>query len=281
MINILVTLNSNYIPPLKVLLKSLFFHNKDEQFTIYLIHSELTKQELDLLRFYIEEHGQHFYPIFVKKELFNDAPVFRHYSVEMYYRLVAHLFLPDNVDRILYLDPDIVAINPITDFYYTEFDDCLFVAAEHEHIARFVKGINNLRLNTPFAKGYFNTGVLLMNVTLMRKLVSLKEIYQFIKKNKYKLILPDQDVLNGLYWDKIKPVDSYRYNYDARFFEFGKISRKIAGDLSWIKKNTIFIHYCGKDKPWRVDYKGGLGIFYQRYAEMIQSNQENILSSKK
>jgi lipopolysaccharide biosynthesis glycosyltransferase len=281
MINILVTLNSNYIPPLKVLLKSLFVHNKDEQFTIYLIHSELTKQELDLLRFYIEEHGQHFYPIFVKKELFNDAPVFRHYSVEMYYRLVAHLFLPDNVDRILYLDPDIVAINPITDFYYTEFDDCLFVAAEHEHIARFVKGINNLRLNTPFAKGYFNTGVLLMNVTLMRKLVSLKEIYQFIKKNKYKLILPDQDVLNGLYWDKIKPVDSYRYNYDARFFKFGKISRKIAGDLSWIKKNTIFIHYCGKDKPWRVDYKGGLGIFYQRYAEMIQSNQENILSSKK
>lgn len=281
MINILVTLNSNYIPPLKVLLKSLFFHNKDEQFTIYLIHSELTKQELDLLRFYIEEHGQHFYPIFVKKELFNDAPVFRHYSVEMYYRLVAHLFLPDNVDRILYLDPDIVAINPITDFYYTEFDDCLFVAAEHEHIARFVKGINNLRLNTPFAKGYFNTGVLLMNVTLMRKLVSLKEIYQFIKKNKYKLIFPDQDVLNGLYWDKIKPVDSYRYNYDARFFEFGKISRKIAGDLSWIKKNTIFIHYCGKDKPWHVDYKGGLGIFYQRYAEMIQSNQENILSSKK
>lgn len=278
MINILVTLNSNYILPLKVLLKSLFTNNEMERFTIYLIHSELTQQDLDTIRFYIEGHGHHFHPIFINKELFSDAPVFRHYSVEMYYRLAAHQFLPNDVDRILYLDPDIVAINPISSFYHMDFDDCLFVAAEHEHTSRLVKGINNFRLKTPFAKGYFNTGVLLMNVALMRKMVDMEQIYKFIIKNKLKLILPDQDVLNGLYWDKIKPVNSYLYNYDARFFEFGKISRKDYGDIHWIRKNTVFIHYCGKDKPWHEDYKGSLGMFYRRYAKMVQSNKQNIIS---
>ena len=44
--NILVTLNSNYLRPLKVMLKSLFLNNPGEKFTIYLMHSSLTDDEL-------------------------------------------------------------------------------------------------------------------------------------------------------------------------------------------------------------------------------------------
>ncbi len=266
MMNILVTLNANYIPPLKVLLNSLFVNNPDEEFTIYLLHSSLTKTEIDHLTNFIESYQQNFHPILIDNHCFQDAPVFRHYTTEMYYRLAAHRFLPDHVDRILYLDPDIVVLNPIRDFYTMDFDDHLFIAAEHEITSKLVLPINRLRLKAPQAKGYFNTGVLLMNVALMRELVHMKDIYQFIEENKLLLILPDQDVMNALYWDKIKKVDSFRYNYDARYYEKMKFIPNIKyNDLDWIKENTVFLHFCGKDKPWNSDYKGELGYFYHKF----------------
>lgn len=269
MINILVTLNANYLHPLKVLLKSLFHHNPKEKFSIYLMHSNLNQYDLDGLHQFITEHQHQFYSIFIDRDYFKEAPVFRHYSTEMYYRLAAHEFLPKTIDRVLYLDPDIVTINPIGSFYRTNFENNLFIASEHEFPTKIVQPINKIRLKTPLTKGYFNTGVLLMNVALMRDLVHLDVIYQYIEKNKFKLVLPDQDVLNALYWDKIKPVDSYRYNYDARYFEFAKFYQSDKNNLEWIKKHTLFIHYCGKDKPWHDDYKGKLGVFYQKFEQMI------------
>jgi len=281
MINILVTLNANYIPPLKVLLYSLFTKNRDDTFTIYLIHSSLKDEELADLQNFISHFGQHFHPITIHNEEFKDAPVFRHYTVEMYYRLAAHQFLPETVERVLYLDPDIVNINPIRAFYETDFEGNLFIAAEHEHTTKIVMPLNRLRLKTPGAKGYYNTGVMLMNIPLMRELVHLEDIYHFIRENKLFLILPDQDVMNALYWDKIKAVDPYRYNYDARYYELTRLYPSYKNDLKWIKQNTLFIHYCGKDKPWHDSYKGTLGFFYKYFEKHVKTlNQPNVNHSK-
>ncbi|WAA13992.1 glycosyltransferase family 8 protein [Fervidibacillus halotolerans] len=277
MINILVTLNANYIPPLKVMLHSLFSRNRNETIHVYLMHSTLSKEQLLDIEQFIQLYDQHFHPIFIDDTQFQDAPVFRHYTVEMYYRLAAHLFLPQSVDRILYLDPDIVVINPIKDFYEMDFEGNLFIASEHEHTTKIVQPINKFRLKTPAAKGYFNTGVLLMNIELMRRLIQMDVIYSFIKENKRLLILPDQDILNGLYWDKIKPVDSFRYNYDARYFELAKLYPMYKKDLVWIKMNTLFIHYCGKDKPWHNNYKGTLGFFYNYYEKKMNEKLEGSI----
>lgn len=268
--NILVTLNKNYLFPLKVMLKSLFINNPGEAFTIYLMQSDLTDEDLMNLDTYIKDCGHEFVPISIAPDMFEGAPVFRHYSIEMYYRLAAHKFLPETLDRILYLDPDIIVLNPISDFYHQDFKDCMFVAAEHEHSTKVVSSFNKFRLKTPLAKGYFNTGVLLMNLNLIRKNVHLPAIYSFIEENKYRLFLPDQDILNALYWDKILPADGFRYNYDARYYELSKLLPTKKNSIEWIEKNTVFLHFCGKDKPWHEDYKGDLRMFYKKYERLVQ-----------
>jgi len=268
--NILVTLNRNYLSPLKVMLKSLFINNPQQSFTIYLLQSDLSDEDIKDLDTYIEDCGQRLVSIRINSDIFEGAPVFRHYSVEMYYRLAAHLFLPEELDRILYLDPDIIVLNPIYDFYHQDFCDCMYVAAEHEHSTKVVSSFNKLRLKTPNAKGYFNTGVLLMNLELIRKTVRLPDIYSFIEDNKLRLFLPDQDILNALYWDKILPADGFIYNYDARYYELSKRLPVKNNTIEWIEKNTVFLHFCGKDKPWHDDYKGELGRFYKKYEELLQ-----------
>jgi lipopolysaccharide biosynthesis glycosyltransferase len=273
MFHVLVTLDANYLPPLKVLMNSLF-RNNNRPFTFYLLYSRIPEVEIELLKQFVERQGHQLVPIYVDPKLFADAPVFRHYTVEMYYRLAAHQFLPPHLDRVLYLDPDIVAINPIDELYDMDFEGNMFIAAEHTHSTKVANLFNKLRLKTPNAKGYFNTGVMMMNLELMRREVRMEDIYQFIRENRFKLVLPDQDVLNGLYWDKIKPVDGYRYNYDARYYDMIQLLPNPKHDLYWIQENTVFIHYCGKDKPWKENYKGELGLFYKRYSDVLQLEGE-------
>ncbi|TCT20488.1 lipopolysaccharide biosynthesis glycosyltransferase [Melghiribacillus thermohalophilus] len=265
MYNILVTLDANYIPPLNVLLHSLFKNHPDDSFSIYLMHSSIPDRDLTDLHQFVNESENFLFPIKVDPQTFSGAPVFRHYTAEMYYRLLAHQLLPDHLERILYLDPDIVCMNSISKFYNTPFHDHLFIAAEHEYSSRMARLINKMRLRTPKAKGYYNTGVLLMNLEGMRETVYPGEIFQFIEQNKLKLVLPDQDILNGLYWDRIQSVPSMYYNFDARYYEFSKFLPNQKYTLEWIREHTVFIHYCGKNKPWHDHYRGTLGMFYKEY----------------
>ncbi len=160
--NILVTLNLNYINPLKVMLKSLFENNPKEDFCIYVMHSSLNKNERTKLEEYVHQNGHQLSVITISDDYFSDAPVIKHYSKEMYYRLLAFKFLPEELDRILYLDPDILVINEINALYEMDLTGYLYAAAYHGRAS--VKEINKLRLKSYDIEAYYNSGVLLMNL---------------------------------------------------------------------------------------------------------------------
>jgi lipopolysaccharide biosynthesis glycosyltransferase len=261
--NILVTLNSNYLNPLKVMLKSLFINNPKEEFNIYIMHSSLTDEELQQIKGLVEREGHKLYIISMKGEFFKDAPVVMHYSKEMYYRLLASKFLPPEVDKILYLDPDILIINSIRELYDTELEDYLFAAAYHDRVS--VKSINRLRLRSYDIEAYYNSGVLLFNLKLQREVINEKEIFDFVEKNKNTLILPDQDILNALYSKSIKPVDEILFNYDPRFYGYYKIVSNGKHDMDYVIYNTSIIHFCGKQKPWKKHYSGKFHSLYKHY----------------
>lgn len=66
--------------------------------------------------------------------MFDDAPVSKKYPQEMYYRLLAPLFLPDYVEKVLYLDPDILVINPVRPLWEMELNGYVFAAASHSTV---------------------------------------------------------------------------------------------------------------------------------------------------
>lgn len=261
--NILVTLNSNYIKPLKVMLWSLFFNNRNQDFSVYLVHSSLSKEEIEDLHRYINTYGHTLVPITISGSYFAEAPVLKHYSPEMYYRLLAHRFLPDDLERILYLDPDILVLNPIKPLYEMEMEDYLYAASYHKWA--LVKELNMLRLKAYEMEEYFNSGVLLMNLPRHREKIRDEEIFQYLEKNRNRLILPDQDILNALYSKEIKKLDEIIYNYDARFYYFYKAQSGGRIDMDYIMANTVILHFCGKRKPWQPKYSGKFHSLYKHY----------------
>ena len=271
--NLLVTLDSNYIKPLKVMLKSLFLNNQGESFAIYMMHSSLDAQELDDLRQFIAGHGNQLNVIYIEDNYFKDAPTLLHYTKEMYYRLLAFKFLPQDLDRILYLDPDILVINSIRELYDTDLDGYLYAASYHDKIA--LKEVSKVRLGVYDIDAYYNSGVLLMNLPLQRQFIDEKIIYEFVEKNRLKLIMPDQDILNALYSKQIKSLDEVLYNYDVRYYNYYNIKNGGVCDMDYIFRNTVILHFCGKKKPWNKQYSGKFHSLYKQYEKFALEERFN------
>lgn len=269
--NILVTLNYNYLDQLIVMLKSLAYSNKHQKFDVYVMNNSLTEKDIKYLNKNIMTNIKIINLKINDKEL-NKAPITKRYPKEMYYRILASFYLPKTVDKILYLDPDLVVINRIDKLYNMKLDNYYFAAASH--IWGILQTFNRIRLRMNNNDIYINSGVMLMNIKLLRKEQNRSDVYKFIKKNKSKLMLPDQDVISGLYANKILPLDPYVYNMTEKLLNQTYFLPHISE--RWIKENSVIIHYCGKNKPWNKHYKGVLNKFYNYYSKIkIKSNQNS------
>lgn len=279
-LNILVTLDNRYLTPLKTMLGSMFINNPGESFDIYMVADGITEAEETELSFYCSRHGSHLHRIFITEEMFANAPVIRYYSKAMYYRLLAAEFLPDTIDKILYLDPDILVINPLSPLYDTDISGYLFAAAMHSGLTGISGYVNKIRIPEEESDFYFNSGVLLMNLEGMRKEVREKEIFEFVEKYKDLLILPDQDVLNGLYNARILPVDESYWNYDVRKYEAYLLASQARKDMDWVMEHTAILHFCGKSKPWNPKYRGRFSALYKHYGHQIASYWNRCVSAQ-
>jgi len=265
-VNLLVTLDSNYLKPLKVMLYSLFINNPDDRFDVYLLHSRIKPHEISDLEQYINQQGHQLVVITVGEDDFQDAPVVKHYTKEMYYRLLAFKYLPADLERILYLDPDILVINSIKKLYDLDLTGWMYAAAYHDRL--MVKELNRFRFLEYELEEYFNSGVLLMNLTRQREMIDEEEIYAFVEKNKNRLILPDQDVLNSLYAKHIKKVDEIEFNYDTRFYKYFRFLSKGKINMDYVMRHTAILHFCGKKKPWQNNYSGEFHALYKHYEKL-------------
>lgn len=272
MINLLVTLDSNYLTPLCSMLRSIKKSNRGEQINLYVAHSSLTDNDFNRIRAAVLDYDMEIYPIKVDDKYFENAPILKRTSKETYYRIFAPLYLPESVDRVLYIDPDTIVINPLKSFYTMDFGSSLIIAAKH--FDGFVDRWNKGRLFITKSPHYVNAGIMLMNIAEMRKTFSPEKLFKLIKKYKSILHLADQDAINIYYQGKISTASEYQINLDERCFKRLVKSKGNEQDaLSYVRKNTVIIHYNGKEKPWyEGEYKGRLKSFYDEY-----SKENNIL----
>lgn len=267
-ISILVSLDQNYLPQLQVLLTSLAQNNPGERFELYLLHSGIPQRALTPVARQCLALGNSFYPILVEEQLFSEAPTTKQYPKEMYYRLLAGCFLPKQLKRILYLDPDILVINPLRPLWETNLDGKLFAAAAHTGKTELVNNVNRLRLGTKH--DYYNSGVLLINLEACRKQIIPEELFRYVEEHGKEMLLPDQDILNALYGDRILPLDDAVWNYDARNYNTYRLASAGTYNLDWVMRHTAILHFCGKAKPWKPGYLYRFGILYLHYAQMTR-----------
>lgn len=256
MLNILMSVNSNYLEKAQTMLFSIHLKVKEEV-TVYLLNHRLSCEEIRGFEKYLQTRCKMKAIIIdIKNTALDNLPVGNlNFSIEMYYRIIAQFLLPESLDRIVWLDADIVILNDITEFYYQDFDNKKYiVCADAKHDSKWVQEAKE-KMKLPKEHLYFNSGVLLMNLPLLRKDTDMEFIIEQCNLLKERLTYPDQDILNYLYKEDVKYADWERYNYQVvglKELDKSKVSK------------IIVLHYCGSDKPWDYWNISSVSKYYWR-----------------
>ena len=243
MINILISVNGKYLDKAETMLHSFRRHNDDVEVTVYLINHTLKAYQTKKFKKYLKETlDMSFEMITVSNTIFDDFSFgSERFSIEIYYRVLAQFLLPQNVDRIIWLDADIVICGNIEKFYNQSFDGNLLIACPDA--AWESEEINHIKENLGLDKGYvyFNSGVLLLNIEAMRNETNYHDIVRSAYRIADCLVFPDQDLLNYLYSERVKYCDHNIYNC------FPNEYKKMTCDQH---DDVVVLHYAGYQKPW-------------------------------
>ena len=274
--NLLFSIDKNCIGLLLNCMQSIAENGGEESYIAYILNSDLSMADRAAISFSAPPAIECRF-VAVPEEMFDGFPETGRYPRQIYYRLAAAQLLPEDTDRVLYLDVDTMVINPLAELYETDFEDNIIVACTHTK--GLLTYINQLRLDVDDDVSYVNTGVLLMNLPLMRKELDIGAIQKYALENRNFLILPDQDILTALYGRRVKIVDTLKYNLSDRDIEFHNLNpTNFRIDLDWVRKNTVIIHYYGRNKPWKDNYKGILGTFYYQQTGNIKKGWEKLIT---
>lgn len=249
-INVATSLNSLYVKYTYVMLTSLFMNNKENEVHVYLLYNDLTNDDIACLSGLAKDFNQHLHPTFIDKTLFpEDLPTTEAWTIETYFRLMLIDILPTEVDRLLYLDVDMIINKPLNSLYDTDFESKLFCACKDmgaingfpENDIR-ISLFENAKERDP-EYSYFNAGMMLWNLEELRGKYCFKSYMNLAKEWDYKLLAPDQDLLNYMHIGEVKYVDEVQYNLFSRFIYSNGFHYED------VKKETTIIHFPGI-KPW-------------------------------
>jgi len=164
-------------------------------------------------------------------------------------RILIPELIDDEVDKVLYLDSDVVACEDIGKLWDFDVSDKSLLAARD--IIAFVsrpKGIvNYCDLGIPGDTPYFNAGVLLMNLKRWRDRHVTEKISGYLRTYHDVIQLADQEALNAILWNDWGELD-FHWNWQIvhRSIRLGK------REMVWTPEGDgkSIIHFTTAEKPW-------------------------------
>ena len=283
MMNIMIVTNSRYMKTTIVMLYSLFL-NEPGELCVYLPYEDIRTDELERLSHFVTSFpGKKLVPLYVGTKFKEMVASRNGIMVETYYRIIGWGMLPETVDRILYLDVDIVVQKSLQELYNLDLGDRVFAVCEDifGKINGFHEG-NKRRLGIPEHRSYFNAGVMLVNVKALREGGEVDRILAQVYRDYERYEYNDQDVLNEMYMDRLIYVGWDRYNCPPAWYYLDQEAAK-AGRLEFasydeirayrgtpevfqekytnltpqIAKEAAIIHHLADTKPWNDHRKEG------------------------
>ena len=271
---VVCTIDENYISHCGVMLKSLFFNNPKYKFNVYIIHNGICNSGKTKLHNFIVQEGHIPSFIEVDESLVKNAPVTHHVSLATYYRILIPLILKQSIEKVLFLDSDLIVRNDISELWNTDLKDN-FVGACLEYV------LDNYKINLGLKQGteYFNAGVLLINLKKWREEQISDKILDYITHNSSKLISWDQDALNVAFENKWKKLN-VEWNVGQNFYRVNPLHEYFdltSQKFNQLKTNPSIVHFTGSDKPWHFINQHPLKSDYLLYKSLSPWKKDKLI----
>ena len=251
--NIVCATDDNYVPLCGIMLTSLLENNRGSHVDIYILTKGLNLRSRKLFSKLLQKNNYdaEIHICEVNDEIFKHCPVRTgdHISLVAYYRFLIPYILPYHVDKALYLDCDIMVDASLDELYATDISHIALAAcAEHDGKTGLLQISESCisRLEYPKEWGYFNSGVLLINLSYWRQHNISDALFAYVEKNQDKCLYHDQDALNAVLGVQ-KRFLPYKYNFMTHFFTAGYAQYD---KTVFLQERPAIIHYCSRSKPW-------------------------------
>lgn len=262
-LDITCSTDDKYLQHCAAMLCSLFENNSGNDITVHLLHHDLSKVSKNFLIKLAKRYNKtiKFYDVDLK-HLGNvgiDNKTHPNLSTATYYRLMLPSLLDNNIERILYLDCDVIVLGDITLLFTLELDDYGVAGVED-----VTPGDDKHRqvLGFSLSQKCFCAGILLINLRYWREHNSEENMLSFANKMAGKLLLEDQDVLNHEFrnhWFKLP------YKYMRTPMSIASLDRQQQwSDIEEYVSHPLIIHYAAHVKPW-LDISIPDGKYYWKY----------------
>ncbi len=259
--NVAMAFDEKYVPYAYTTILSLFENNRESEVFLYVLQKDLSDVSKEYILELSSKLGHRAEFILVDADRFKDkVPTTRSWTIEVYFRLLMVELLPEEVNRIFYLDSDMIINKSLLDLYLTDIDDydlvaCYDLCLDRTTRENFANTRHPIIANMFNDKTYVNAGMLLYNMNRLRNGYSFERYMAAIEELDYRVYAQDQDIINYLHHDSMKRVDPREYNYPGYMVYYEK------SGISEVKETVAIIHYIGA-KPWQ----GGNHIHYSTEA---------------
>lgn len=232
------------------LLSSLLTQHPGQSITVHFVPGpDLSDENLARLEQVAEGFSYHLNVHRIPPELTAGLPILGRIGEIGWYRMLLGAVLPD-LDRILYLDSDMVITDSLLPIFDRELGDDLAAAVENAYLPQ--REFDFDRLDMDPARGYINTGVLLLNLDRLRS-GGADEMFERGHRDKSLIKMAEQDVINLVFGDQIQRMHP-RWNCQNALFVAREGTAKVFGAdvVDEAVADPAIVHFEGPGlcKPW-------------------------------
>lgn len=234
------------------MLRSLVRSQPGAELRVHLLHGpDLTAGTLAPLKGMLESSGAELKTHRVPASDVAGLPAWGRIPQTMWYRIFLPRLLPD-LDRVLYLDVDVVVVDSLAELFQIDLAGFYVGAVTNVPQRRALGHAEELGLPGP--EHYFNSGVLLMNLALMRRDGCTETLLECAREQAPELLWPDQDALNMVLaghrlplhprWNMMNSIRNF--SWSRELLDRAEVERAIA--------DPAIIHFegPGDNKPWHI-----------------------------
>lgn len=181
-------------------------------------------------------------------------PMRKPYSWATYYRFLLPHLLPTSIEKVIYLDSDLVVNGNIEELWSRPLaghavaavnDAGTATIADAKHLA------DSQRYESTKTSAYFNSGVLVIDLSYWREHDVAKKVMDVVSEERERLLFMDQDALNLFFafrWLKIEP--EWNQTHLLHRVQSPSKSPYSAEELAAAVNRPKIIHYTLNPKPW-------------------------------
>jgi lipopolysaccharide biosynthesis glycosyltransferase len=250
-LNVFFAIDRNYLQHFTVALTSLLENNRDLSLKIFLLHDIADDSFFDItVNFIKERYDLEINLISVADIDFSHFKTTEFYPKSTYFRLMLPAIIPEDVNSGLFLDSDLIVNGSIKDLVVVDLSKMFLAAVSEASVEDNVLRLNKLGFPST---GYFNAGVLLVNLEAWRENSFIDDFVSIA--NNYSEHLPwvDQDILNMHFGDNWVRLDK---KYNATHL------------LKKLPEAPVIVHYASYSKPWHYVNTHPYNSLYKKYLRM-------------